>query len=90
LCTIELREKLITELKENARFKALEREKRELQKKQEKEMARIKRESEMQQRREAKEQEKEQSRLKRAEQTAQKLVDDNDGSHNNSSKKIVI
>jgi len=67
-CSVELRIKLILELKENARFKALEREKRELQKKQEKDAARLKREQELQQRREAKEQEKEQIRVKRAEQ----------------------
>jgi hypothetical protein len=47
--------RLIAELKEKARIKALEREQRELQKRQQKEEARLKRETDMRERREAKE-----------------------------------
>ena len=59
--------RLIAELKEKARIKALEREQREIQKRQEKEEARSKREQEMKERREAKELLKSEARQRKAE-----------------------
>lgn len=61
---------LIAELKEKARVKALEREQKELQKREEKETARIKRELDMQQRRDAKQQLKDEHRQRRVEKQA--------------------
>ena len=61
-CMIALKDRLIAELKENARQRLVDREKKEVERKRVKEEARIKREVDMLQRREAKELEKEQVR----------------------------